>query len=134
MAQIPGKHNVEKVSFYQSQQQFSGQTRRSGGSGGQGSATFLVGAALAVVRARLVDRALADPADSKARLAVGVKPEEEIHYRYTLFTHRCVCQACRETSPSPDKVDLMSTDCGGDDGMDGHACFHVLEGFLTLLS
>lgn len=33
-----------------------------------------------------MDRALADPADSKARLAVGVEPAEEIH------THKPVCQ------------------------------------------
>lgn len=103
MAQIPGKHNVEKVSkflvfpnrkpllgrgrgwssFQQLQQQVSCPSRRPGGSGGRGSTTFLVGAALAVVRSGLVDRALADPADGKARLAVGVKPEEDTRHRYT---------------------------------------------------
>lgn len=61
-----------------------------GGSGGHSSSTFLVRAALAVVRPGLVDRALADPADGKARLAVGVKPEEQSHYRYTTI-HTAAC-------------------------------------------
>lgn len=43
--------------------------------------TFLVRTALTIVWSRLMNWTLANPAGSKACLAVGVKPEGEMHYR-----------------------------------------------------